>query len=625
MCGICGIFRPGAAIDPAPVLAMRDSMPFRGPDSSGFAAGEGWAFGHRRLSIIDLSSAGNQPMRNEDGLVEIVLNGEIYNFSELRPELESAGHRFASRTDTEVLIHGFEQWGLEGLLRRIRGMFAFAIIDKRRGEIHLARDPLGKKPLYFRHQAGEVMFASSARAIAEALPRPPEVDITAVHDLLWHLYVPGPRTIFEGVEKLPGGHAVTFDARGERSEIVYWRPDFSRPDFSPGEEDWLREIERVLTRAVERRLVADVPLGVMLSGGVDSSLITALAAKLTGRVKTFAVGSDDPAVDERRYAAMVAAHCGTDHHVLVVDADVRATLPQLVAAMGEPLGDASAANLFAISRVARQHVIVTLTGDGGDELFGGYRHFLSAFFGERVRQVVPSRKVLRLIGGTLQRMPAPMRRAGTLLSMAGANPEELFLPFGRKLPETVRSTLFTPEAWARLSGHDPIAHYRSALARSRALTDVDRMMEVQMQTLLQDDYLAKADIGTMAASVEGRAPFLDVDLAELAMRIPARVRFRRNQPKGLLRELARRHVPPAVIDRPKRGFVAPVGGWLRGSWRDLVDDVVLGPSVERRGWFRRDALRTIVARQRARQGGDYLVWTLLILELWLRMTVDGSE
>lgn len=627
MCGICGIYRPGAAVDPARVAAMRELMPFRGPDGAGVSHGAGYALGHRRLSIIDLSEAGRQPMTNEDGSIELVLNGEIYNFAELRPALERAGHRFASRTDTEVIIHGYEEWGLEALLRRIRGMYAFAIVDKNRNEIHIARDPLGKKPLYFRHQNGELLFASNVRAIVRALPQPPDVDVTAVHDLLWHLYIPGPRTIFEGIEKLPGGHAATFDGRGARHEIEYWRPDFSRPDHGPDEEEWLREVERVLTIAVERRLVSDVPLGVMLSGGVDSSLVTAITTKIAGRVKTFAVASDDKSIDESHWAAIVARHCGSEHHELKVDADVRGTLPQLVAAMGEPLGDASAANLFAISRVARQHVTVALTGDGGDEAFGGYQHFIAAHLGDRARRFIPdaARPLLVAAGRTLQRFPVPIRRAGTLIRITGETAEQYFESFGRIIDEPTRASLFTESARERLRGHDPVAHYRSALAETRATLDADRLMEVQMQTLLPDDYLAKADVGTMAASLEGRAPFLDVDLVELASRIPSRIRFRANEPKGLLRELARRHVPREVVDRRKQGFVAPVGAWLRESWRDLVDDVVLGSNVERRGLFRREALQSAVDAQRAGRGGDYVIWSLLVLELWLRMTVDGME
>ena len=627
MCGICGIYQPGAAVDVGRVLAMRELMPFRGPDAVGISGDEGYALGHRRLAIIDLSEAGRQPMANEDGSVEIVLNGEIYNFAELRPDLERAGHRFRSRSDTEVLIHGYEEWGLEALLRRIRGMFAFAIVDKGRSEIHLARDPLGKKPLYFSYRDGELLFASNARAIARASLRAPEIDPTAVHDLLWHLYVPGPRTIFAGVEKLPGGSAVTFDVCGRRRDLVFWRPDFSRHDDVLEEEDWLREVDRSLTLAVERRLVSDVPLGVMLSGGVDSSLVTAITRKIAGKVMTFSVASDDPSIDESRWAGLVARHCRTEHHVLVVDSDVRKTLPQLVAAMGEPLGDASAANLFAISRVAREHVTVVLTGDGGDEGFGGYQHFLAAHLADRFRRFIPNvaRPLLGLSGRAFQHLPVPLRRVGTLMRITGETAEEFFESFGRILDEPLRESLFTERAAAVLRGHDPVAHYRRTLAASRATLDADRLMEVQMQTLLPDDYLAKADVGTMAASLEGRAPFLDVDLIDLATRSPPCIRFRRNAPKGLLRELARRHVPAEAIDRRKQGFVAPVGAWLRGSWRDLVDAVVLGPEVERRGLFRRDALRFAVERQRAGGGGDYVVWTLLILELWLRMTVDGAE
>ena len=282
MCGICGIYRPDRApVDPRRIERMRDAMAYRGPDGVGLTYGPGYGLGHRRLSIFDLSENGLQPMANEDGSVEIVFNGAIYNFVGLRQELRDRGHRFRSQADTEVLIHGYEEWGLEKLLARIRGMFAFAIFDHTRHSLHLARDPLGKKPLFFRWRDRELIFASSARALALALEATPEIDPIAVDQLLCDMYIPGPRSIFEGVEKLPPGHALSLDADGQRKDLVHWSPDFLHPEPGISDEEWLERIEHSLEGAVSRRLVADVPVGILLSGGVDSSLVTATAARLS--------------------------------------------------------------------------------------------------------------------------------------------------------------------------------------------------------------------------------------------------------------------------------------------------------------------------------------------------------
>lgn len=298
MCAICGIFRlDGGPVDSKRVERMRDVMSYRGPDASGLTCGPGYALGHRRLAIIDLSERGTQPMANEDGSVETVFNGAIYNFVELKQDLLKKGHRFKSETDTEVLVHGYEQWGLPELLQRIRGMYAFAILDRPRRQLHLARDPLGKKPLYFRQTAEEVVFASSARALAVGVDAPLAIDTMAVCHLLWDLYIPGPRSIFVGVEKLPAGSAVSIGAQSSRREVIHWQADFFNPELRLDDREWLEESERVLETAVQRRLVADVPIGVLLSGGIDSSLVTVMASRHAKKVRTFSVATERPELD----------------------------------------------------------------------------------------------------------------------------------------------------------------------------------------------------------------------------------------------------------------------------------------------------------------------------------------
>jgi asparagine synthase (glutamine-hydrolysing) len=627
MCGICGVVRiDGGEIDPARVTRMRDVMAARGPDGAGLSQGPGFVLGHRRLAIIDLSEAGHQPMTNEDGSIQIVLNGEIYNFADLRPELEAAGHCFRSRTDTEILIHGYEAWGLEGLLKRVRGMYAFVLHDARRGETHMARDPLGKKPLFFGYADGELVFASSARALVLGLRSSPEVDPRAIHDLLWDWCIPGPRSIFVGVEKLLPGHALTLRQDGSRHDLIYWQPDFCHPEQGIDEEEWLERIDTALDTAVKRRLVADVPVGVMLSGGVDSSLVVASAARAVGSVRTFSVAAEDPALDESQFARAVAEQYGTLHHSLPVRSDVRRDLPRLVTAMGEPMGDAAAANLFTISQMARECVTVVLTGDGGDECFGGYPWMWCYWHAGRLRRCLPSlaRPPLAALGEAMMQGPGLIRRAGTLLHTAGSPLEHtFFFEGGQMLDEPSRASLFTEEFQARLNGHDPMSHYLEALPKANGALPVDRIMQDHLQTYLPDVYLAKVDLATMAASLEARCPFLDLDLVELATRVPAARRFSGNRPKGLLRRLARRYVPPECVDRRKRGFSLPFGRWLRHDWSDLVDDLVLGSHVERRGWFRREALERVVAEHRERGNRAKLVWMLLVLELWIRMNVEG--
>ncbi len=627
MCGISGIFRPdGGPVDSRRVVRMREAMVPRGPDGYGLSQGPGFALGHRRLAILDLSDAGRQPMTNEDGSVTIVFNGEIYNFAELRPQLETAGHRFRSTCDTEILVHGYESWGMEGLLKRIQGMYALALVDSRRGELHLARDPLGKKPLFYRWHGGELAFASSARALALGLEATPDIDLVAVDDLLWNLYIPAPRTVFVGVEKLLPGRALSLDHDGRRRDFVHWQPDFFHAEQGVDEAEWLERLEAALLKAVKRRLVADVPVGILLSGGVDSGVITALAAQAARRVQTFSVASDDPAFDESRFAAAVARRYGTDHHELPVRSTVREDLPRLVAAMGEPMTDTSAANVFAIAQLARQSVTVALTGDGGDEGFGGYRSFWAYHLADRLRRLVPvrARAPLGKLAQGLRQAPGILGRAGLFLHRTAAPLDKVYRHAGFLSAQT-RADLFTPAFLQQVNGHLPTDHYLSLLAGANGACRVDQVMQLHMRTVLPDDFLAKVDLATMGASLEARCPFLDVEVVELAMAIPARTRFLRGQRKGLLRELGRRLLPREVVDRRKKGFAAPVARWFNQPiWFELVEDLVLGPQVERRGWFRRDTLNRIVNEHRGGHDWGQLLWTLIILELWIRLAVEGT-
>ena len=603
---------------------MRDAMAYRGPDASGLSHGPGYALGHRRLSIIDLSDNGKQPMYNEDGSIEIVLNGEIYNFADLRSELVSKGHRFQSRTDTEVLVHGYEEWGLEQLLGRIRGMYAFAILDHNSHELHAARDPVGKKPFFFYFADGEMVFASSARALILGLRNKPEIEPRAIDHLLSYLYIPGPETILQDVEKLQPGHALTIKRDGTMADLVHWKPDFLHPNAGLTNEEWLEKTEEALANAVRRRLVADVPVGILLSGGIDSSLVTSMAGRLAGDIRTFAVATDDSALDESRFASAVAERCGTVHQVLKVDGNSRAQLTSLVAAMGEPLADASAVNTYAISEKAREFVTVVLTGDGGDEAFGGYSQYLAYYYAGELGKFIPRPldPLFALTSAALLKCPGIIHRAGTLLRLATMPVEDTLFSDAYLGPEH-RDALYTPEFREALGTNNAREHYLLALPHDVHAQPVDRVMQACMATVLSNDYLMKVDNGTMAVGLEARSPFLDIDLLELAMSVPVNIRFRGGKSKHLLRELALKYVPKECVNRRKQGFVAPVGAWLR-QWSDLVDDLILGPHVEQRGWFRRPALESIVSEHRRGADRAYLLWGLLILELWVRMSLERT-
>ncbi len=480
MCGICGIFRPDRGrIDPLRVKEMRDAMSYRGPDGYGLAQGAGYVLGHRRLSIFDLSENGKQPMPNEDGSVEIVFNGAIYNFVDLKRELRSAGHQFRSETDTEVLVHGYEEWGIEKLLSRIKGMYAFVIYDHANHSIHMARDPLGKKPLFFSLRNDELVFASSARALALALETTPEIDPVAVDQLLCDMYIPGPRSIFEGVEKLLPGHALSVGRDGRRKDFVHWSPDFLHPEEGVSDQEWLEKVEHSLETAVSRRLVADVPVGILLSGGIDSSLVTATAARTAGRVQTFSVATDDPAMDESRYARAVASRYNTVHHELRVVSDFRGNLIRLVSAMGEPLADASAVNVLAIAEQARQFVTVILTGDGGDEIFGGYNHYLAYHKAQQLRKLFPGplKAPLGWMGIMLSNAGGFLRRAGTLSRLTAMPLEQTMFTTNSRMDRSVRPSFYSAEFSERIGENRHNLHYLSVLPPATlAARDVDRVM-----------------------------------------------------------------------------------------------------------------------------------------------------
>ena len=628
MCGICG--QAGRRPDAGRLRAALSALAHRGPDGEGEWLGPASALGHRRLAIIDLSARADQPMANEDGSVVLVFNGEIYNFAPLRRELEGR-HRFRSDTDSEVLVHGYEEWGIDGLLRRVRGMFAFALWDAARAELHLARDRVGKKPLFYALDGGVLSFASTLPALVELRGATPEVDPRAVADYLVHLSVPGERTMFRGVHKLPPGHRA--ELSGGRLRLArYWELSFARQEKA-SEEEWLERIDAELRRAVRERLVSDVPLGVFLSGGVDSSLVAAVMAReSTSPVTTISAGFEEEGHDELPHARRVARHLGADHHELMIRAGDAAELPRLVHAAGEPFADQAILPTMRLARAAREVVTVVLTGDGGDESFAGYPSVLAARLAGGYAAVLPAALRARVPDflRALQRRGGPAgRRARQLLRLAipaaGRELEWRFDPLAERGFRGAWREVLDPAFAARLSSHDPDAHWRAAWEAADGPTVVDRVLQTEIATLLPDMFLVKSDAATMAYGLEARSPLLDTDLMELAARIPASTKLRGWTTKPLLKRLAERYVPPEVLYRPKHGFTVPTGAWMRGELGAAAAEVLLSaPSLER-GILRPAAVRRILEEHRGgRADHGQRIWALLQLELWMRMFVDRT-
>jgi asparagine synthase (glutamine-hydrolysing) len=616
MCGVAGIFRAeGAPVDAGELRAMAAALAHRGPDDEGFHREDGIGLAHRRLAILDLSPAGRQPMSNEDGTVWLAYNGQLYGFEPLRQELEQRGHRFRSRTDTEVIVHLYEEHG-ERLLESIDGMFAFALWDSRRRRLLLARDRLGIKPLFYARRGGDLAFASELKALL-ALPwLPREPSVPALVQYLYQSSVPGGLSAVEGVSKLaPGEYLVAEEGTLRRGR--YWPgppTEDERPEPFAAAAEGFRER---LDAAVRSHLVADVPVGTFLSGGLDSTAVTRAArAALGGPLHSFSVRFDGPAgVDESAQARSMAERLGTIHHELRLGPEAAAALPDVVRHADEPFGVSSALALHHLARLAREHVKVVLTGDGADETLGGYpwRHEpetsprplvrgLAMTLARSVRGARAGPPGLGSeLGGRLRRMRAPGERYAEIVS--GFIPEEM-------------EALLVPDlaglatrAW---SDH-PV---RRAYELEPAGDEVNRRLRADLRTTLVDEMLTKVDRATMAWGLEARVPFLDRALVEWAFRQPGRYKVRGGRGKRLLRRALADL--PDVARRPKHGFDVPLGAWLRGPLRPLMQDALSPAAVRRRGLFRPEAVEALVSAH-LRGRGDYArkIFTLMALESWL--------
>jgi asparagine synthase (glutamine-hydrolysing) len=634
MCGIAGAIwmADGPPLDVATLRRMTDVLRHRGPDDEGQYTSEvrhgqahdplpGVALGFRRLSIIDIAG-GHQPLSNEDESIWLVFNGEIYNYQELRHRLEGAGHRFRTQGDSETIVHLYEDEGID-CFRHLRGMFALAIWDANRRQLVLARDRLGKKPLVYRQEAGRLLFASELKALLEVPGVPREIDPAALDEYLTYQYVPHPGTIFRGIQKLPpASYAVYRDGRLKVDR--YWTPDFQTQIDRPRAE-YIERVRHELTEAVRLRLQADVPLGAFLSGGVDSSIVVALMKRLTQQpVKTFSIGFPVPEYDESDHAREVARHLGTEHQEFRVEPNAVEVLSRLVWHYDEPFGDSSAIPTWYVSRLTRQHVTVSLTGDGGDELFAGYPRYRAVRVGQWFDRLPQSLR--RLVASPLwQRLPAsgrqkcPRRRFKRLVASLARAPERRYLDWMAIFDEGRRAALYSDEFLARLPDADPFDFLKVAFARVSRRDQVTAASLVDLLTYLPCDLMTKVDIASMAHGLECRAPFLDHHVVELAADMPLRLKYRRGRGKRILREAFGHLLPASVFRRPKMGFGVPLDHWFRHELRDFTRQVLLDPSTLGLGYFRPAAIeRLLDEHDSLRFDHSHRLWVLLFFELWRR-------
>jgi asparagine synthase (glutamine-hydrolysing) len=625
MCGIVGF--AGTTVARERLLRACDLIQHRGPDSGGTFedAGKQIALGFRRLAILDLSPQGHQPMTSADGSTVIVFNGEIYGYQALRRQLEGR-YPFRSGTDTEVLLNGYLAWGIEGLLRRVQGMFAFALWDSREGKLYLARDRAGKKPLFYSTGSG-LKFASTLPALLALMDRTPELDPAALDLYLTYMCVPQPRTIFSGVSKLPPAHYAVYDRSGLHLRR-YWDLSFAGKE-ARSEAEWLEALDSELRRAVRDRLVSDVPVGALLSGGVDSGLVVSLMAQESSRrVTTVTCGFREQAFNELPYAAQVARRWETDHHEIVLEPGAWGILPELVWHFGEPFADPSMLPTYFVAKAARRYMTVVLNGDGGDESFGGYSRPVVARAAALYRSVVP---------GPLRTWVAPPVVAGlrhllgdarsmrkvAMLVEAGRQPAREAFTYGRGFG-SLREELYAPGFRRQLAG-DPRQLYWNVWDRADGVDDVDRALYGDLVTYLPDQLLVKMDVTTMAHSLEARSPLLDTAVMELAARIPAGLKIRNFHTKYLLKRLAERYLPREVIYRRKQGFAMPIAQWLRGELGPRLKAVLLTPQAEGRGIFRTESVRRLIDEHLSgRADHAERLWTLLVLEVWFGLFVDGT-
>src|SRR5579872_2041795 len=646
MCGISGVVNCG---NKEVLGRMTHVQAHRGPDDSGcwerrFPDGSYIGLGSRRLAILDLSADGHMPMCNEDGTVWITYNGEIYNFAELRRDLRAKGHRFVSNTDTEVVIHLYEQEGAD-CLHRLKGMFAFAICDLRSGcpELFLARDHFGIKPFYYAHRGRKLVFASEIKAILQVSEIKAEIDYESLHQYLTFLWVPDPKTMFRGIYKLPAGHCATF-RNGELKVRQYWDLSFPGADASypRSEADLADEVRQRIRHSVEQQMVSDVPIGAFLSAGLDSSCIVAMMRGATNQtVRTYTITFPrkyrigETTLDDPEVPARLARHLGCENHQIVVEPDVAALLPRLTWHMDEPTADPALITAYLVCQEARKQATVLLSGVGGDEVFAGYRKHAAHRWSRAYRQLPGGMRyaiksmldLLPSLRGTA--LKGSVRLAKKMARSASLEPEENFIRNCTYFDDEQKETLYSAEVQNHLRGFDPAIVHRSRFQSIRDADFLNQMLYLDTKIFMTSLNLNYNDKMSMASSIEVRVPFLDRELAEfVAWNVPPGLKLKgamRPTTKYILRRAMQDVLPREVLQQPKAGFAAPVDYWLANDLRDMVDDLLSPSRVQERGLFRPETVRRFVEEHRSgRRDWSLQLWQFLTLELWMQMFLDGG-
>lgn len=631
MCGICGkVTVSPEGIDGEVIRKMVSALRHRGPDDEGVYLSEGKGenseikagLGHRRLNIIDLSSRGRQPMTNEDETVWIVYNGEIYNFKELKNELIDKGHIFRSDTDTEVIIHLYEERGIE-CVKLLRGMFAFAIWDKKDGRLFLARDRFGKKPLNYIAKNDSITFSSEIKPILEDMSVEREVNIESLHNYLTYQYVPHPETMFKGIKKLPPAHILIWD-RGRIKIERYWNLSYANK-FKISEDECCERILDLLSEATKMRMISDVPLGAFLSGGIDSSIVVALMSKcLGGPVRTFSIGFEDVSFNELKYARIIADFFNTRHKEYIVRPKAMEVLPELVEHFGEPFADPSSISTYYLAKMTRSDVSVALSGDAGDEVFAGYERYAANRLADYYR-LIPGFIRNKIIAAFLRKIPETTakkdfaRRAKRFIAVNSEPKEKRYVSWMSVFDNASKMELYSLELQNRFKNTDSYEYLLNIYRESDAEDFIDSTLFVDTMSYLPCDLLVKTDITSMANSLEIRSPFLDHKLVEFAARIPSKFKLKGMTSKYILRKAFKKILPRQTLNREKSGFGVPIGRWLRDELKSYAYEVLLSQESINRGYFKKEAIKKLLDQHASGKfNHGERIWALLNLELWHR-------
>lgn len=623
MCGIAGYynFDPQNAAQEADLRRMCDVIRHRGPDQDGYFVFDNVALGMRRLSIIDLKT-GKQPIPNEDKSIWIVYNGEVYNFPELRNELEAKGHRFRTQTDTETVVHAYEEWGAD-CPAKLNGMFAFAIWDNRCKRLFLARDRIGIKPLYYYAGGDRFVFGSELKSLLQLDTVPREIDPEALDLFLTYEYVPAPHSILRNIRKLPAGHTLTV-SQGKVVLQQYWELQFHENGIS--KEAAKDELLAILQDSVQKRLISDVPLGAFLSGGIDSSTIVALMSRVMDQpVKTFSIGFEDQSYNELHYARAIAEHFKTEHHEFIIRPDAVELADQLVYLVDEPFGDFSIFPTYLVSKMAREHVKVVLSGDGGDELFGGYDTYVANWSDRLYRKYVPAALREKMIKPAVYLLPPTDKKKG-LVNRARRFIEGSSLPTDLEhtrwmtfLIEEEKASLYHEDFQAGRNGASPFNLMREYFARAATQDALNRQLYVDIKTYLCDDILVKVDRMSMAVSLEARVPFLDHRVVEFSARLPGDLKQQQTKTKIILKEALADLLPPQILKRGKEGFSIPIKSWLKKELRPLMTDLLSAERLQQDRLFDAGYVEKLMREHlHGKENHSHRLWALMVFHIWKR-------